>query len=365
MRLSFPKCWSDLLLASFLALGSGAALAQEGGFTAPVDADGAVSIPVADLGSLVPEQGLQIFVGPASACCEGRAPISGTYAAVGDAATFTPAFPFVDGQVYTVLLRGKAKQEFIVGPEGLPVRPEVLAVYPSGQVIPENTLRFYIEFASPMQPHRAEEFISLEDADGRPDREAFMSFKQELWNHDRTRLTLLMDPGRIKRGVATNLELGPALESGHRYTLVVGAGWPAASGQGVTAEHRSAFDIGDPLRSRPDTGNWAITAPRLGTTDPLELRFDRAFDRVQLRHSITVSDARGQRIPGSMTPLEHETAVSFVPAEVWRDSEVFVSVDATLEDVAGNNFREVLDHPVGTPARALNNVTLKVVLTAP
>ena len=36
-----------------------------------------------------------------------------------------------------------------------------------------------------------------------------MRLKQELWNEDLVRLTVLIDLGRIKRNVATNVELGP------------------------------------------------------------------------------------------------------------------------------------------------------------
>ncbi|MDA7425688.1 hypothetical protein [Thalassococcus lentus] len=363
-----PGClnrWRGLSLAGLLALAPAAALTQEGGFTAPDQTDGPVSISMNAMGSLTPQAGLRVFVGPASECCEGRSPVSGRYLVVEDTVSFVPAFPFVQGQVYSALIRGESIREFVVGGESVSAAPEVVAVYPSGTTIPENTLRFYVDFAHPMQPHRAEEFISLERGDGRPDRAAFMSFKQELWNHDRTRLTLLMDPGRIKRGVATNLELGPALESGQSYTLVVGAGWPSANGQGVTSEYRAPFDVGEPIRSLPDTKKWTVSAPRMATRQPLELRFDRPFDQVQLGHTIIVHDAAGRRIQGTINTLESETVWRFVPQAAWSDPEIQVVVDASLEDVAGNNFREVLDHAVGTPAREVVSTTLKVTLKAP
>ena len=86
---------------------------------------------------------------------------------------------------------------------------EVTAICPSAGTIPENTLRFYIHFSAPMQPHCATESIALVDAADVADGAAFMTFKQELWNEDRTRLTLLMDSRRIKRGVVKNVALGP------------------------------------------------------------------------------------------------------------------------------------------------------------
>jgi hypothetical protein len=47
---------------------------------------------------------------------------------------------------------------------------------------------------------------------------------------DMTRLTLFIDPGRIKRGVAPLEEIGPALHAGKRYTLEIDSGWHDASG---------------------------------------------------------------------------------------------------------------------------------------
>ncbi len=359
------KRWRLVLTATFLAISPGIVLAEEGGLGVPEHTSGAVSIPLENLGSLAPSDGLRVFVGPASACCEGRSPVTGRYRVAGDLAYFAPAFPFIEGQVYSALIMGTTIKEFVVGLDSLPEQPEVVAIYPSGPVIPENTLRFYIEFARPMQPHRAEEFIALQRADGTEDRAAFMSFKQELWNRDRTRLTLLMDPGRIKRGVATNLELGPALESGQSYALVVGDGWPGANGATLDKGFRAAFVVGDPLRTRPDPERWVASAPRLRTLDPLDIRFDRPFDHVQLRHAIVVQDTRGRPIGGSVSVLQNGSVWRFVPDDVWIDPEILVAVDATLEDVAGNNFREVLDHAVGTPAREVDEVTFKVTLTSP
>jgi hypothetical protein len=276
---------------------------------------------------------------------------------------FEPLFPLLEGQVYSALIDGATLRAFTVGSDSLLPPPEVVAVYPSGPVLPENTLRFYIEFASPMQPHRSEAFITLERADGTIDDAAFMTFKQELWNADRTRLTLLMDPGRIKRGVATNMDLGPALEAGGRYAIVVGAGWPNAAGHRMPTEYRADFRVGDALRARPEVADWVVSAPQIGTRQPLVLGFDRPYDRFQLEQAIVVRNAAGQPVPGMVKIGDNETVWQFVPDNSWAEPEITVVVDAVLEDVAGNNFREVLDHAVGTQARQVDYVRLNVTLS--
>ena len=143
---------------------------------------------------------------------------------------------------------------------------------------------------------------------------------------------------------------------------VVGAGWPSAAGQDMPTDFRMPFGVGDALRDRPDLGDWAVTPPRIGTRMPLIVRLDRLYDRVQLPHSIALRNANGQQLPGRVQVQDNGTVWQFVPQDPWADRDITLVVDAVLEDVAGNNFREVLDHAVGTRSRQLDHVTLNVTL---
>ncbi|MEM9267720.1 MAG: hypothetical protein AAGA78_02120, partial [Pseudomonadota bacterium] len=141
-----------------------AALAGEGGLTFPDQPKGAVTLQLDTDPTRQPEQMLQVFVGPKDACCAGRTPLAGQHQAQDGALVFKPAFPFLEGQVYTALTEpegAQLKTEFSVGTDPGLTEAKVVAVYPSGPVIPENTLRFYIEFATPMQPHLAERYVTL------------------------------------------------------------------------------------------------------------------------------------------------------------------------------------------------------------
>lgn len=346
-----------------------AALAQEGGLNLPKAPTSTVRLNLDRPLGGDPAAWLKVFVGPAQACCAGRSAIAGHYTAAEDVIAFQPAFPFLRGETYTVLwtpnARHSRKTEFALDHEVALTAPNVTGIYPSGPVIPENTLRFYIIFSRPMQPHMAPQFIQLKDAEGAPDPAAFMSFKQELWNADRTRLTVLMDPGRIKRGVAQNLELGPALEQGRSYTLTVAAGWPAALGGALAQDTDVPFQIGPPLRERPDPNAWTVEAPALASQDPLVLRFDRPFDRVQLGRSLRVRTATGRPIDGRVEVDPDARAWRFTPRTPWSDPTVSVAIDARLEDVAGNNFRETLDHGLDTAPREVDTLSLSVGLLDP
>ena len=107
-------------------------------------------------------------------------------------------------------------------------------VYPSADVLPENLLKFYVHFSAPMGSGRSYEHIHLLDEANRPVDLPFLELAEELWSADLLRLTLLIDPGRIKREVKPLEDVGPALVAGRRYTLVISSGLRDAQGHRLT-----------------------------------------------------------------------------------------------------------------------------------
>ena len=303
---------------------------------------------------------MQVFVGSGDGCCEGRQAVAGRYLREGDQLAFTPAFGFVTAQTYVLRTAAGEVVEFEIPSDAPPVAAIVTETFPSGEALPENTLRFYIHFSVPMAPHVALDHIRLLDADGAIDDAAFMRFGQELWNEDRTRLTVLIDPGRIKRDVATNLDLGPALLEGQTYTLAVAGGWPSADGHSVLPPFFREFTVSAALRERPDVRLWEATPACTGTREPLTLSFDRPFDRHLLGTSIHVVTSDGQPVAGTIEVGASEHSWHFTPTEPWPDTAVQVVADTALEDVAGNNFRDLLDQPLTGAAQSISPNQLPV-----
>src|SRR5439155_1191290 len=85
----------------------------------------------------------------------------------------------------------------------------------------------------------------------------------------RPRLPVLFDPGRIKRGLLPLNEVGPAIEDGKRYTLVIDREWLDARGVALREEFRKQFRVGPADRTPPDPAQWRLTAPKAGTSDAL------------------------------------------------------------------------------------------------
>jgi hypothetical protein len=135
------------------------------------------------------------------------------------------------------------------------------------------------------------------------------------------------------------------LHAGRRYTLSVEAGWPTADGSATLPAFHRHFRVGSALSQRPDAKLWRIDRPRLGTREPLAVHFDRPFDRHLLSKDIRVT-AAGQALDGTISIGIGERSVQFVPKTPWRDASLRITARASLEDVAGNNFNDLLDQDV-------------------
>ena len=178
--------------------------------------------------------------------------IAGAVTAAGGALRFTPRFPLKSGLQYRAVVRrglltndANAKVDDLVLEFATPAPPatppsEVTQIYPSSDRLPENLLRFYIHFSAPMSRGEAYRHIHLRDADGREIEAAFLELGEELWDPDMRRFTLLCDPGRVKRGLRPREELGPVLEAGRDYALVIDADWPDAQGRALRGPARRA-----------------------------------------------------------------------------------------------------------------------------
>ncbi|MGC3940382.1 hypothetical protein ACOTTU_21490 [Roseobacter sp. EG26] len=293
--------------------------------------------------------------------------MAGRYSQSEGTLTFLPAFGFDTGQDYVVHVwtpqDEHALHVFRLANEVATVPASVTETYPSGETIPENTLRFYIHFSTPMRPQVAFDYIKLRDASGNVDDAAFMQFKQELWNEDRTRLTVLIDPGRIKREVATNVELGPALRAGQQYTLSVEGGWPSSDGASVLPIFSRTFTVSSALRERPDVGLWQSVSPCVGTREALEISFDRPFDRHLLFSKVRVLAKTGHRIEGKIEVAGNERVWRFVPNHPWSGTDVKLVAETELEDVAGNNFLDLLDRITSDQIAVPTSTDLNIGLT--
>jgi len=161
---------------------------------------------------------------------------------------------------------------------------------------------------------------------------------QELWSLDGRRLTVLMEPGRIKRGLGAD----PALVVGRVYSLVV-----AALGQ--TARH--TFRVGDPVLEAVNEIYWRPVCPTVGSLDPAIVHFDRVMDAALCEDEIGVMTSSGEVVQTRVSLALDGTAAQIIPSHPWRAGKHHLVVSERLEDVCGNRLGEALDHEQGAARR--------------
>ena len=152
-----------------------------------------------------------------------------------------------------------------------------------------------------------------------------------------TRFTLFIDPGRIKRGVRPLEEVGPALQDGKRYTLVIDRKWKDATGNAFKQTFRKTFKVGPPDREPPDPAQWEIQSPKSETRGPLTILFPESMDHALAQRAIGVAAIR-RTVSGMITIEDEERRWTFEPADSWRRGSYKLLIQTIIEDLAGNNI---------------------------
>ena len=274
-------------------------------------------------------------------------PLLGAYSVTDGALVFTPRFPVAPGIHIRAVFQAPGgvplEVTFDVLKAAVPsATTRVAHVYPSTGILPENQLKFYVYFSAAMGKGQAWQKIHLLDPDGARVVLPFLELDEELWDRDNTRLTVLFDPGRIKRGLLPLKEDGPAIEAGKHYTLVIDRDWPDGRGAPLAEEFRKEFRVGPADRTPPNPAKWRIGAPHAGTTEALVLDFPKPMDYALLQHLLEVVGPGG-RVAGSVTVVRDETEWRFTPREPWKAGDYQVVIQTILEDLAGNHVGRAFD----------------------
>jgi len=264
----------------------------------------------------------------------------GAYSIENGSLVFRPRFPLAAGVRARAVFHppnSPAIEAVFEAPKAdLTASTRVRHVYPSTDVLPDNQLKFYLFFSAPMRRGEAWLHIHLLDQNGKTVDLPFL--EQELWDRDYQRLTVLFDPGRIKRGLLPLQEAGPAIEDGKQYTLVVDKEWRDARGAPLQDAYRKSFRAGPADRTPPDPAQWRLSAPQAGTSEALVVRFPKPMDYALLLRLLEVSG-----VAGTVSVDNKETEWRFIPSEPWKPGAYRLVVDTALEDLAGNRIGQAFD----------------------
>lgn len=278
--------------------------------------------------------------------------ILGDVSDAGDAFVFTPVIPLSPRLTYLISDDGK-----LIGAVTVPAdqseKPKLFAIHPQSDTLPENTLKLYLQFSKPMRSGRALDHVYLLDKNRDTMRNVFLDLQPELWDSTGTILTLWLDPGRIKRDLVLNRQLGNPLKKSQHYELVVSGDWKDTHGKALDTLIVKKFTVGPRVDETIDISKWQLTVSKAGTTNMLVINTGRSLDHYLLQESVWITDVNGKPLDGmsSMTGSDHDRILKFRPDTKWQARTYKIKVNTRLEDLAGNNLNKVFDRDIYKQAK--------------
>ena len=347
---------------------------DKSGHAVAFEATGLAEEKLAKLNPELLEPLLAVFVvdKAAEALPAGTPPLLGKYAADEDSLRFTPQFSLLAGTRYRAILQPEVLEGKKADPKNavtldiaLPARKPAAAavvthIYPTASKLPENQLRFYLHFSQPMSKGEAYTHLKLLKEDGTAVELPFLELGEELWDGTGTRLTLLIDPGRIKRGLKPREDVGPVLEAGHSYTLAVDSSWKDASGEPLKTGFRKQFSAQEPVETGIDVAAWKLTLPTANSKQPLVVRFPRPLDHALLLNKVAVLNASHRLVVGDVAVGDEERQWAFTPTEPWQETDYELEVDKVLEDLAGNRIGRAFELAEGETVKQKGDEKVRI-----
>jgi hypothetical protein len=276
-------------------------------------------------------------------------PTSGRLVRDGTDLCFVPRFAFLDGTAYTVAVEGTTAAVLVRARPDRLATTEVTSIRPTAAEVPSNLLRLYVWFSAPMSEGYAAGQVRLARDGGGTIAGALLPTEYELWDASRQRLTLLLDPARIKRGLTGHQDAGYPLRSGEPFRLVVGSRFRDAQGLPLRAAAQRRYEVGGEERRHVDPGSWVVTLPPAGTSEPLQVAFGRPLDHGLLARCLHVRGPGGQPVDGTPQIGPGEQSWQLVPCRAWAPGSHQLIVDPVLEDLAGNSVSRVFDRDLARP----------------
>jgi len=269
--------------------------------------------------------------------------ILGNFVSDNSSLRFEPLIPLTPGLTYLIVQNNKPIGKLFVPFDKDEKAPELLAIYPKLDTLPENLLKFYLQFSKPMRSGQALQFIHLLDKNKDTLRDVFLNLQPELWDTSGTVLTLWLDPGRIKRGLQLNLKLGNPLKMNETYQVVVSQAWKDQMGLKLSTKYHKTFVAGKRDEQAPDIKQWQLQLPKVGTAAPLRINIPESLDYYLLSETIGIVDQNDSPVKGEISVEAKAQQVIFLPSKPWKAQHYRMQVDARLEDLAGNNLNRVFD----------------------
>ena len=295
--------------------------------------------------TVTPQEILKVFVNPDTAI-EDQVSILGMYQVEAGRIAFRPVVPFSKSLSYLAVFGDSIIYPFQFEMPADLQTTSLLDIYPTKDTVPANLLKIYLHFSAPMREGEVYQRTHLYDQHGNQVKDPFVPLQPELWDSTGQRITLWVDPGRVKTGLYSRETYGPVIEAGKVYHLTVDSLWKDIHGQTLDGKYRKQLVVVGPDRRKPDIGQWALSLPYPGTRDPLIIEFNEIMDIATSRKAIIVLDSNGDKLVGNVKIGKNESSWLFVPEIQWESGTFQLRILSKLEDLAGNNLNRVFDRDI-------------------
>lgn len=256
---------------------------------------------------------------------------------------FTPLIPFTPGTDYAIRVRGNTVAHFTIPFADSNDAPKLTNCYPQQDTVPENMLKIYLQFSHPMREGQSDKYISLIKNGKDTLHDVFLNLQPELWNENRTVLTVWLDPGRIKRDLQPNLKLGNPLQQKNTYQVRVAKQWQDIQGRSLQKDFTKSFVVAARDSVSPDPVQWKIILPKALSREPIQILFGEVLDHYLLMETLYITTKEGNPIKGKFEWDGLDRSCRFIPDQEWTKGNFVLNIDAKLEDLAGNNLNKPFD----------------------
>lgn len=287
-------------------------------------------------------QDLAFFIGTQVALEPNQPSILGQFELLNQSLSFHPQFSLEGGRFYTLQIHPEVKYTFWVNQLSAVV-PKLTHIYPSSNQLPSNLLKFYLQFSSPMQPGKSYTKVALVNQGGDTLNAPFVALSPELWNDDFTRLTLWLDPGRIKRNLGPNQMLGPVLELNQTYELIIKSSWKDQGGRPLDKTYQKSFRVIPAERQKIMLKEWSLGIPEVKTSQALMIYFPKPMDAPLSQRMIQIITPDKRLLDGTFILTNEEKTLEVKPLKHWKPGVYQLKIDTYLEDICGNNLLRPFD----------------------
>lgn len=258
---------------------------------------------------------------------------------------FIPLIPFTFNQKYTVVYNN-VFDHFEIGLPKDYKRLSIEGIFPSAKKIPANVLKWYILFSKPISQTNPYDHIHFLNSSGDTISKAILHLENALISEDQKLLTVWIDPGRQKRGLIPNQQLGAVFEEGKEYSLIITQNIKDQEGIPLEQNKIHTFSIVGTDRKQPNIDSWKINVPNAGTTTELTLDLKESMDYGSSIHRIMVLNPDKKKVIGDLTLINNESIWVLKPDTPWTIGEYEIVIDSSIEDVAGNNLNRLFDSEI-------------------